>query len=337
MECLTFLDRLDKQSPQPIYVLHGDEPFLKTLARDAIRRLVLGDADDGFSSSEHPGDKATWAAVFEDLTTLPMLAPKRLVTVTDADPFVSRERPKLEKLFAERAKVADPTGVLVLDVKTWAATTKLAKLTPDAWLIVCDTPKAHALPQWCVSWCQSKYGKTLATPAARLLVELIGPRMGQLDMELDKLSVYAGASGKIETRDVDTLVGSRQQEQAWDLFKMIAAGQPAEALSFLQKLFDQGKDPMELLGAFSYRMRQVGQVGRLAVQGTTMNDALKRAGVPYPALREVEEQIRRLGRARLDRLYDWMLEADQGMKGGSQLTPRQLMERLVVRLARERR
>jgi hypothetical protein len=35
----------------------------------------------------------------------------------------------------------------------------------------------------------------------------------------------------------------------------------------------------------------------------------------------------------VDRLYDWLLEADLGMKGGSALPPRTLLERLVLRLA----
>jgi hypothetical protein len=46
--------------------------------------------------------------------------------------------------------------------------------------------------------------------------------------------------------------------------------------------------------------------------------------------------MRHLGRRRLDRLYDWLLETDQGMKGGSALPPPVLLERLVVRLARAR-
>jgi DNA polymerase-3 subunit delta len=54
------------------------------------------------------------------------------------------------------------------------------------------------------------------------------------------------------------------------------------------------------------------------------------------ARQEAEQQLRHLGRRRLDHLYDWLLETDQGLKGGSQLSPRILLERLVVRLARMR-
>src|ERR1700722_8524285 len=146
MDSLTFLDRLDKAKPQSLYVLHGNEPFLKRQVQQAIRRLVLGPEDDGFALSVFPGDKASWAAVHEDLRTLPVLAPHRLVVIENADPFVTQERARLEKLFPELTGKEKPAGVLVLDVQAWASSTKLAKLTPDASLIVCDTPGGQQLP-----------------------------------------------------------------------------------------------------------------------------------------------------------------------------------------------
>jgi DNA polymerase-3 subunit delta len=57
--------------------------------------------------------------------------------------------------------------------------------------------------------------------------------------------------------------------------------------------------------------------------------------VPPFAARGCEQQLRHLGRRRLDRLYDWLLEVDLGLKGGSELPPRTLLERFVVRLARK--
>src|SRR5262245_4120439 len=114
MDSLTFLDRLDKAKPQPIYVLHGDEEFLKRQALLGIRRLVLGPDDDGFALASFPGDKAAWADVLDDLQTLPLLAPRRLVVVENADPFVTRERARLERFFADARDRSDPTGVLAL-------------------------------------------------------------------------------------------------------------------------------------------------------------------------------------------------------------------------------
>lgn len=338
MDSLTFLERLDKLKPQPIYVLHGDEEFLKRQCLRAIRRLVLGENDDGFALSSYPGDKASWAVVLEDLQTLPFLAPRRLVVVETADPFVSAERGKLEKYFTEVKEKGATSGTLVLDVGTWTSTTRLAKLTSEHWLLTCKTPATAQLPQWCVEWCVREHGKQLAAAAARLLVDLVGPEMGLLDSEMQKLAVYVGNAPRIDSKDVDTLVGQSRSENTWQIFDLIGQGKVAEALSFLQRLLDQGEDPMRLLGAFSLQLRRLAQAARLNAQGVALPESMNRAGFPgFPSARQsAEAQMRHLGRRRLDLLYDWLLETDFGMKGGSQLPPTTLLERLVVRLARAR-
>jgi DNA polymerase-3 subunit delta len=71
-------------------------------------------------------------------------------------------------------------------------------------------------------------------------------------------------------------------------------------------------------------------------QGESLPSALEKAGVPPFGRRNAEQQLRHLGRRRLDRVYDWLLETDLGLKGSSQLPPRTLLERLVVQLARKR-
>jgi DNA polymerase-3 subunit delta len=338
MDSLTFLDRVAKATLQPLYVLYGDEPFLKRLVRDALRRLVLGADDDGLALASHPGDRTTWAAVLDDLRTRPFLSPRRLVIVEDADPFVSAERSRLEKYVADLDN-APATGVLVLEVQSWAASTKLAKAVPDRMTITCNTPAVQTLPDWCVRRCAAQYGKQLGSAAARRLVDLVGPEMGQLDQELDKLALYVGAAARIEAEDVSKLVGRTRTDEVWELFDLIGAGKASEALRFLDKLLEQGAEPMKLLGAFSTRLRELAKAARLNAQGVALREALVQAGVPgkwEARLRAAETQMRHLGRRRLDQLYDWLLQTDQGMKGGSQLPPRTLLERLVVRLARSR-
>ncbi|MFM7150007.1 MAG: DNA polymerase III subunit delta [Gemmataceae bacterium] len=338
MDSLTFLQQRDKARPQPVFVLHGDEEFLKRQCSLAIRSVVLGPEDDGFGLSSYPGDKATWSQVIEDLQTLPFFGPRRLVIIESADPFVSRERQRLEKYFAEVKEKPDASGILVLDVQSWTATTKLAKMTPDAWLLTCKPPASQHLPQWCMQWCEKSHGKKLAPAAARLLVDHVGSEMGLLDSEMEKLAVYAGNNPQIDARDVDQLVGQSRSENTWQIFDLIGSGAVGEALSFLQRLIDQGEDPLRLLGAFSMQMRRLAQASRLKSQGVSLQESMNRAGIPnFPMARQAaEKQMRHLGMSRLDRLYDWLLEVDLGMKGGSQLPPATLLERLVIRLARSR-
>jgi DNA polymerase-3 subunit delta len=181
----------------------------------------------------------------------------------------------------------------------------------------------------------SAHGKQLSAPAAAMLVDLVGPEMGQLDQELAKLAAYAGEAARVDAGDVDALVGSSRGESTWKIFDAMAAGRPAEALEILDRLFDHGEDPLRVLGAFSMQLRRLAQAYRLTGQGQSLPAALAEAGVPPFAVRGAEQQLRHLGRRRADRLYDWLLETDLGLKGASALPPRTLMERLVVRLARK--
>ena len=332
MDSLTFLQGAAKAKPRPIYVLHGDEHFLKRRVLTVVKALVLGAEDNDFGVSTRDGDKAVWAEIHDELETLPFLSPRRLVVVDRADPFVTRERARLEKYFAEPSK----TGVLVLDVQAWPANTKLAKELPEAATIVCKAPAAAKLPEWCAEWCAARHGKPMTASATRMLVDLVGTDMGLLDQEMAKLAIYVGSNGRIDTADVDQLVGQSRAENTWKIFDLIGAGQAGEALAHLDRLLDQGEEPLRLLGAFSMQLRRLAQVARLHGQGASLPDALEQAGVPPFGRRGAEQQLRHLGRRRLDQIYDWLLETDLGLKGSSQLPPRTLLERLIVRLARQR-
>jgi DNA polymerase-3 subunit delta len=335
MDSLTFLERLDKAVVQPLYVVHGNEVFLKGRVLTALRRLVLG-PDEGFALTTYPGDKAVWASVMDELRTLPFLSPRRLVVVENADPFVTDQRDRLEKFVAALDK-APSTGTLVLDVKVLAANTRLAKLLPDPMNIACKTPQPKDLVPWCARHCSATYGKQLSTPAARLLLDLIGPEMGLLDQELAKLAAYVGAAAKIEAPDVDKLVGRSRSENTWQLFNLIGTGKTDEALTFVGKLLEQGEDPVMLLGAFRKRLRDLVMVGRLRIQGVARDEAFERTGIDKQFIQQqVEQHLRHVGRRRLDQVYDWLLQTDLGLKGGSTLPPRTLFERLVIQLARPR-
>src|SRR5262245_20045634 len=130
MDSLTFLQRTAGGKVQPVYVLYGDEDFLKRRVRAALVALVLGEGADAreFGLSTHPGDRASFPAIHDELQTLPFLSPRRLVVVEDADNFVTRNRQALEEYFT-RVKPSVP-GVLVLEVKSWPANTRLAKMLP---------------------------------------------------------------------------------------------------------------------------------------------------------------------------------------------------------------
>ncbi len=329
MDAFTFIDASKPSEPQPVYVLVGEERFLKRLAQERIQTLVFGAEGSDFARTAFEGDSTDWASVRDELETLPFLSPRRLVIVQDADDFVSKNRESLEAY----VKAPSRSAALVLDVETWMKSTRLAKALDERATIRCEPIKdSRRLSQWCAAWASQRHGKTLPGPAAQLLVELIGPEMGVLDQELAKLAVYVGKKPQIDAKDVDTLVGHSRVNTAWEMLDAVAEGKRVAAFNTLHRLLDQGEQPIAILGAMSWQLRKLAQVARLGRQGVPLSQAMSRCGMPPFALRRAEGQLRHLG-ARAVQLFDWLLEADLSLKSTIGLSPRGILERLLARLA----
>jgi DNA polymerase III subunit delta len=340
MDALEFL-KAKAPKRHPVYALVGDEDFLKRQARERIIATALGEDDPAFAVSVFQGDKADkldFSTIRNELDTLSFLASCRVVIVENADTFVTDHRPSLEAYAAK----PNPDAVLVLDVKTFPETTKLAKALPDAAKVVCKAPPAYRLydlKPWLVQWAKTAHKKQLAPDAAELLLDLVGPSMGLLDQELGKLAVAVGAKPGIAAEDVDRLVGRSKAADVFRILDAIGEGKPGEALSVLEALFAEGEHPLAILGPLTAQLRKLAAVGRMTfVEKLPLGSAMDAAGVPKweKARVSFEKQLRHLGGRRLLKLLDWLVEINLGLKGGNPLPERVQVERLVVMLARPR-
>jgi len=346
---------------KPVCVAFGDEPFLKRQVLARLREAVLGGGEADYSLSAFEGPTAALDDVLEELSTVAMFGGgKRLVVVEDADTvaragggkrpvvaedadkesdnssFVSRYRGQLEDYVA-RPK---PTGVLLLLVASWPATTKLAKAVAASGLsIECAAPPAARLAKWLSAWAKQAHGASLEAAAADLLLEMVGPEMGLLDQELAKLAVTVQPGQKVSAALVGQAVGSWRAKTVWVMLDAVLDGSVSQAMTQLDRLLLAGEAPLAILGAVSASLRRLAAATRLVLDGeaagrrVAVRDALQQAGVNAYYLQKTERQLRRLGRHRGDQLYRWLLEADLDLKGDSTLPPRTVLERLFIRLA----
>lgn len=347
VSALDYVAKPDKYPPQQFCVLFGDEPFLKRLALAEIRQRVLGgiasEGDFSYTAlSGEKSDKLEMRTVVDELTMVAMFGSgKRMVVVHEADEFVSANRQKLEDL------VARPRGrgVLVLEVKTWPATTKLYKAIAEVGLQVdCKAPSEKELLGWLPVWAKSHHQAELASSAAGRMMEIIGPEMGLLDQELAKLALLVKPGEKIDVKLVEDVVGGWRAKTAWDMIDAAADGNARVALQQLDRLLTAGEAPIALLGQFNSTLRRLATARRVMddaqVTGRKMDttSALGIGGVNtnWSAAKEkAQRQFNQLGAARGRQLRRWLLEADLALKGASSgpARGRLVLEQLILRMA----
>jgi DNA polymerase-3 subunit delta len=335
---LDYLAHPQKHPAAPVCVLFGDEPFLRRLALAELRQQVLGDSDAEFSLTRLDGDAIEkMHEVLDELSTAALFGGgRRLVVVEQADDFVTRFRPALEDYVAH----PKTSGVLALDVATWAKTTRLYKTIETSGLqIDCKSPEARSLQKWLTTWAQKRHQAKLEPAAAELLLEIVGPELGLLDQELAKLAVSTEPGKPINEAIVKDLVGGWRAKTAWEMIDAALAGQTREALSQLDRLLLAGENAIGILAQIGATLRRFAAAVRIVEQTEsqkrriTLRDALEQAGVKGFVLGKAEPQLRHLGRKRAGKLHGWLLEADLDLKGDSRLPPRVILERLIVRLA----
>ncbi|MFO0947685.1 MAG: DNA polymerase III subunit delta [Planctomycetota bacterium] len=329
--CIEFLTKKRRGEPPAVLVIFGDDDFLCRQASMTVREWTVGRDADDFTLSEYTGADASLSAVFDDLATPPFLGDRRLVVVEDADKFVTAHREALLKY----VEGPSPTGVLLLEVKTWTATTKLAKAVELSGLAIeAKSPKDYLVPNWCVQWAKGRYDKTMAKPTADWLVELVGAHLGQLDQEIAKLVNFVGDRPDIGLEDVNRMVAGTRTENAFKLLDLLLEGHAAKAIQFLDRQLVAGDSPIMIMAMLTAQLKKLTRAARAVVAGTNMDQALRDAGVPPFAIEKNCAHLRHFGRERMAAMYRRLLEVDLDIKGGTALEPRFVVERFLIELAR---
>jgi DNA polymerase-3 subunit delta len=340
LHAFDYLEAADRTDVRPVCVAAGDEPFLKSLVLAELRCVVLAGEDGEFSLTRFDGRTAEARSVFDELATVALFGGgRRLIVVDDADDFVSEHRSALEDYVAHPRA----TGVLALVVQTWPSSTRLAKAVATSGLsIECKAPATPALVKWFIGRAKRQHGAKLERDAADLLLEIAGDGLGLVDQELAKLASAAGPK-PITVELVEQMVGGWRAKTTWDMLDAAAEGRTQQALVELDRLLLAGETPIGLLGQVGSTLRRFASATRFIEQAeaagrpASLRQALEAAGAkPIPfILGKNEKQLRRLGRQRAKKLFEWVLDADLALKGTSSQPARAriVLEQLIVRLA----
>lgn len=354
LPALQWLDEPEKHVPATVCAVFGEESFLRRQVMGKLSEVfarTLSEGGDGASGGENLDDfkpisfdsgTVSWKRVWEELSTFSLFgASRRLVVLNDADDFISKNREALEKY----AEFPAETGVLVLELKSFPANTRLFKLFEGNGLLIDCRPlnEQNELPRWVCETALKKFHFRIQSQAASLLISQIGSEMGLLDQELAKLALLVEEGETITEAHIRKSSGSWRMQTVWTLVDCILDGQAREALQYLGQLLDSGEAPIAILAQMASSMRRLAAATRLILEDEragrrpNVDNALTEVGVNRYFLQKTSLQLRRLGRERGMRLLEWMLELDFALKGESSLADRLLLERFVLRLAVSRR
>ena len=311
----------------PIYLLQGEDDVEKAALASEFAKLV----DEGLAAFNvervHAGGWTSGDALREGISslvaavrTLPMMSPRRVVIVSQAEAML---QPKRESEAAEAAleefqalvERPEPMTTLVLVSGSLDKRTKVYKaLAKSATQVDCGSPvDVPSAARWVKTRVEAMR-MDIDPAGARVLATLAGfpdqpnskGRTGdvkRLRGEVDRLLLYALGQKTITMDDVRAVAGPAALQDDWAMANAIEDGKAADALRQLALMLDAGSAPEQILGQLGW---------------------LVRAKFPHAAPQSLSSAV------------DSLFRADHDLKrsGGD---PRVLLERLVVELCAGKR
>jgi len=237
----------------PLYVLIGDDDT----ERGAVAAEFTEMVDEGlraFSVDRLFGAEIKADDLFDAAATLPMMAPRRIVIVFDAEKIlIPRREGKAADAEQEKleAFVKNPPShaTVVLACGALDQRRRLVKLLlKEAQVVDCGTiADAVDAERW-VKARAERDRIPLDASAVRALVDRAGVDMVRLRGGLERVALYAMGQSKITADDVKQVVSPAAEAADFGISNAIQRNDAAEALRELSLALEGGAPPFFVLG-----------------------------------------------------------------------------------------
>ncbi len=319
---------------EPLYILYGEESYLKEYYCSAMIKKVLGEGLDDFNVERLSEQQVTPDSLHEAVEGLPFGAEKKIVVVRDYP--LMRASGAMKDMLVELFSNMPDSACLIFyfdaqEFKPDKRTALWKVLEKNAQMVEFVRAEMSDLTSW-ISRRFAALDKEISPQQCQHLVFLCGGLMTNLITEIEKIA--AGTQHRqIRKEDIDVLASRTLEAQVFDLTDSIMQGRRQDSLALLRDLFAAKNQPVAVLAAITKQLQRL-YAARLVLESRgNESDVMKLCSLrsPYPA-RLLLQASRKMELPWLRRAARLCLEADLGIKSNLPDAER-TVELLLLQLA----
>jgi DNA polymerase-3 subunit delta len=258
-----FFGVLEKGELPAVVAFGGDERVFVDEALVTVRSRVLSGGLADFNHDRISARERRGHDVVALCNTLPVMAPRRLVEVRDAD-ALGEDDVDVIGSYLERPCPETVLCLVLGAVDERARLPKLLVKSPQVLLCRFDHPKEWEMPRF-VERRARRLKLGLQPGAADALAVTVGNDLTLLERALEKLAI--AVQGDVSVDDVGRHVADTHMEDAFAWVRAVACADRVAAIRATAALQAAREEPLRLIGLLAWQLRQVAQARALLDDG----------------------------------------------------------------------
>lgn len=302
----------DIQSGQlkQVYLLSGEEAYLRLQYRDKLRTVLVPDGDT-MNYHYFEGKDTSIPKLIDLAETMPFFADRRVIFVENSGFFK-----KSSDQLADYVLTMAPSACLVFVETEVDKRNRLYKAVKEKGRIMeFGTQDENTLKKWILVQLK-KEGKKISAGTMELFLQKTGTDMANIRQELEKLFGYTMGRDVITDEDVETVCTRQVANQIFDMVEAIALRKQKQALKLYYDLLSLKEPPMRILFLIGRQFNLLLQVKELKSKGYDNKLIAEKTGLRPFIVNKYLTQTGRFKKEELKEALSACVEADEAVKTG---------------------
>lgn len=303
-------DDIKNKSFKDIYLLYGDEAYLRESYRRALVNALTVPSDT-LNYASFSGDSVTAQEIVSLASTLPFMAEKRVVVVRDCGFFKNT----CDEL-GEYLKSPSHDTVLIFDESSVDKRNKNYKAASAAGAVIeAKAPNEMELKRWIAAFL-ARSGKKIRENTAELLISRAGTDMSMLDSELKKLISYTGDRTAVTDADILAVCVRNPSNTVFQMIDAMALKKKNEAVAIYYDMLAEKENPYGILSLIERHFRILLMVTELSEKKEPQQVIASKAGIPPFTVSKYMAQTRKYTKGKIIGLLEDCAAGDAASKLG---------------------
>lgn len=317
-------DDIKRQEFKRVYLLYGEEEYLKKQYKDRLWQAMNPD-NDTMNAAVYEGKDTDPAKVIDLAETVPFFSEHRIIFLEETGFFKN----KCEGLPEYMAELPEYLHMVFVEKEVDKRSRMYKAVNKNGRAVEFKKQTEQTLARW-VLGIINKEGKKITRQDMELFLSRTGTDMSRIATELEKLVCYCADDEIISREAILEITSELLENKIFEMIRAITERDQKKALDMYYDLLALKEPPMRILFLIARQYNILLQIKELAAQGMGQNEIAAKAGLQGFVVRNAIPVARRYSLSGLRGTVEDLVRTETAVKSG-QIQDTLSVELLIVK------